>query len=94
MALSDLIQPKPKTMIGRRVMFSLEFDAEDSVFVKGRVKFRFMAADRTENEGKSLPIQDMGFTAQERTDIEAIFTARIAAMLADTSLTVDPTEGR
>lgn len=89
MTINDIVQPKQKTKIGRRVLFALEFDAVDMAFTGGKVAFRFMAEDSTENEGKNIPISEMPFTAQDRDDVEAIFVASVTQMLADTSFTVE-----
>lgn len=90
MTINEIVQPKQKTKIGQRVLFALEFDAVNMVFVGGKVAFRFMAEDNTENEGKNIPISEMPFSAQDRDDVEAIFTASITQMLADTGFTVKP----
>jgi hypothetical protein len=90
MTIQDLVQPKQKAKIGQRSIFALEFDNINLAFTGGKVNFRFMAVDSTENEGKAVPITLLPFTQQQRDDVEAIFAAVITQMLLDTGFTVEP----
>jgi hypothetical protein len=89
-AIGDLIQPKQKAKIGQLVVFGLQFDAVDMAFTGGKVNFRFMAADNSENESEAIPVGLMPFTPQQRDTVEAIFADVITQFLANEGFTVEP----
>jgi len=91
MGIFDEYLTKAKTMVRRKIIFNLVYDAIDEEFdADSTFEVVLVAADGTQAESFRPKVILLGISGAERTQLETFFKNKIDALLLETEYTIEP----
>jgi hypothetical protein len=88
MPIIDEFTSKAKTKIRPTVTFTLEYNAQTQLFIRGVAHVIALSEDETEIDGVTLSLEKFGLTPAEKDAVETLFGTKVSNMLTATGFTI------